>query len=329
MEFCLPKDFKPEFEKLSAKDFAPRDKWILHRLNDTAKIVNESMLKYDFGEVTQAVNTYIINNLCNTYLELVKPTAKIDSSSTTTSERTNVSRNVLFYALEQGLRLLHPMMPFITEELWQRLTKPADKDKSTIMLASYPVFQASLQFDDAVESTEKTLALIRACDKIRTCCVCSLRIMHFRTSKHSNTGTNYQLKNKTHPKSYVITKNEKVKSMISSQIDDIVALGKVESAEILSDSSSLGASCIEVVIDDTVKIALELKGMIDVDKEIKRYQKKMGKLAPQIERAEKNSKNEAMPEKVRQASADKLKKLSEEKISLEALIKKFEAFRSS
>lgn len=153
--------------------------------------------------------------------------------------------------------------------------------------------------------------------------------MHFRTSKHSNTGTNYQLKNKTHPKSYVITKNEKVKSMISSQIDDIVALGKVESAEILSDSSSLGASCIEVVIDDTVKIALELKGMIDVDKEIKRYQKKMGKLAPQIERAEKNSKNEGMPEKVRQVAEERLKKLIEEKISLEALIKKFEAFRSS
>ena len=157
--------------------------------------------------------------------------------------------------------------------------------------------------------------------------------MHINIStlehQRSNTGTQYQLKNKTRPKCYIITKNEKVKSMISSQSDDIVALGKVESAEILSDSSSLGASCIEDVIDDTVKIALELKGMIDADKEIKRYQKKLGKLSPQIERAEKDSKNEGMPEKVRQAAEERLKKLSEEKISLEALIKKFEAFRSS
>lgn len=310
MEFCLPKDFKPEFDKLSVKDFAPRDKWILSRLNDTVKIVNKSMLKYDFGEVTQSVNAYIINDLCNTYLELVKPTAKIveDDSTTTSSERTKVSRNVLFYALEQGLRLLHPMMPFITEELWQRLTKPTDKDKSTIMLASYPVFQASLQFDDAVESTKRTLDVIGACGRIRT---------------------QYQLKNKYRPKCFVITSDEKVRTMLSSQIDDIVALGKVESAVILKDASDLGASCIEEIVDDTCAVAFELKGMIDGDKEIKRYEKKLSKLVPQIEKAEIKSKNESMPEKIRQQAQLQVKKLSEEKNALEALIKKFEAFRSN
>jgi valyl-tRNA synthetase len=266
------------------------------------------MLKYDFGEVAQVVQSYIINDLCNTYLELVKPTARIAREGEKESPRANISRNVLWYALEQGLRLLHPMMPYITEELWQRLTKPSDSDKSTIMLCAYPVFRKSLQFQDAVESTNKTLAVIGACTKLRA---------------------QYKLTNKTRPKCYVITNIDKVSSQVKSQIDDIVSLGRVdEQVEILTDSSSLGASCVEDVVDDTVKIALELKGMIDVDNEIKRYQKKLKKLLPSVEKESENVKKEGIPEKVRVRSKARLEKLVEEKSQLESLIKKFEAFRT-
>jgi valyl-tRNA synthetase len=132
------------------------DRWILSRLQHTCSEVDEALESYRFNDAAQAIYHFIWDEFCSWYMELVKPILYDDSNEVMAQKRKRAAQGCLSMSLETACRLLHPFMPFITEEIWQQLPK-ATGTPGSIMITMYPVADASL-VDDAAE---KQMALIQ------------------------------------------------------------------------------------------------------------------------------------------------------------------------
>jgi valyl-tRNA synthetase len=130
------------------------DKWILNTLNNVAKEVTENLDKFELGIALSKIYDFIWNSYCDWYIELCK--ARLQSEGETAQN----ARQVLLYVLDKILKLLHPFMPFITEEIWQ--TIPHDSDGETIMLEKYPEYTESLDFPLEAQEMEKVMEAITA-----------------------------------------------------------------------------------------------------------------------------------------------------------------------
>ncbi|MGN1127153.1 MAG: valine--tRNA ligase [Ruminococcus sp.] len=130
------------------------DKWILHTLNNVAKEVNENLEKFELGIALSKIYDFIWNSYCDWYIELCK--ARLQSEGETAQN----ARQVLIFVLDKMLKLLHPFMPFITEEIWQ--TIPHATDGKTIMLEKYPKYDESLNFPTEAQDMKKVMEAITA-----------------------------------------------------------------------------------------------------------------------------------------------------------------------
>lgn len=134
------------------------DKWILHNLNNTIKDVNHWFDKYEFSNATESFRAFWLDNFCDIYLEHSK-LVLVEGQS---AEVTNKTKAILFKVIETGMRLLHPMMPFISEELYQKLPK-FDNKFETICLATYPESNEAHNFPESSSLNDilKVLTCIR------------------------------------------------------------------------------------------------------------------------------------------------------------------------
>ena len=135
------------------------DKWVLSKLNNLIAEVTENMDKYELGVAVQKIYDFIWDTYCDWYIELTK--ARLYSED---AVRKQTAIQVLVYVLDQTLRLLHPFMPFITEEIWQSL--PHDGD--ALIVAAWPVYRADLAFKAEENSMESVMDAIRAIRNRRT-----------------------------------------------------------------------------------------------------------------------------------------------------------------
>lgn len=138
--------------------FSTVDQWILHRLNETVRDVTRLLDRYDFGEAGRVLHNFIWDEFCDWYIEFAKLPLYGDEE-----EPKRVTRSVLVYVLDQLLRLLHPMMPFITEEIWQHLPV---KGKS-IAISSWPEENDRFVSPGAVKEMRTLIEIIRAVRNIR------------------------------------------------------------------------------------------------------------------------------------------------------------------
>ena len=125
------------------------ERWIVSRLNKTIAAAGKGMREYDLGSSATAVYSFFLYDLCDVYLEICKPALSAGGQSGV------AEKGVLFHCLETGLRLLHPMMPFLTEELWQRLPRLSG-DAESIMVAPYPT-EREADDDEEAEAQVKLL----------------------------------------------------------------------------------------------------------------------------------------------------------------------------
>ena len=146
----------PQLPDKSKWDLA--DRWILAKLNATVKQVNAQFEKFEFGEAGRALYNFIWNDFCDWYIEMSKE--KLTNGTPTEKEDT---KNILAYVLDQTLKLIHPIMPFVTEKLW--LSMPHDGE--SIMVSDYPVAHAELADVSAVEQMGDLIDLIKAVRTIR------------------------------------------------------------------------------------------------------------------------------------------------------------------
>ena len=145
----LPDDF--EFKGIP-ENLRVEDKWIISKFNKLAKEVNYNLDKFELGVACSKLYDFIWDVYCDWYIELTKP--RIQAGGKTMED----AQAVLVYVLEGSLKLLHPFMPYITEEIWQTL----EDGKSMIITADYPVYDEKLTYNEEEQQFEKVIAAIRA-----------------------------------------------------------------------------------------------------------------------------------------------------------------------
>ena len=144
----LGEGFRPDAFLIDNKPKTLAEKWILHRLNQATKEINESLEAREFSVVANTLYQYWFTQLCDTFIE----NSKFILTPETPEEQRRSAQQTLYTALEGGLLLMHPLMPFITEALWQKLPRRKGDTTESIMIARYPEFAPEL---DAPEQAEK------------------------------------------------------------------------------------------------------------------------------------------------------------------------------
>jgi len=303
-------DFKPTENLLEtlmgSGKMAIRDKFIISRLMFCCNQMNTFFKDYKFGDAQMASYSFWLDDLCDVYLELIKPVV-YDTSDQNADSRW-AAQATLWICLEAGLRILHPMMPFVTEELWHRLPGRGtlgDSEKTTIMLMPYPEFIKDYVNVETEESMETTKAIIKACRSLRA---------------------QYNIANKVLTSFYLKMGSEKGALEVSSQSDDIQTLGKAKSVQVNADESAIPASVGIVIIDEEKTVMMDLTGLVDYNAEIKKLTKTLTKTLNPLTALEKKMSAdgyEQASDKLKQANEEKLEGLKKKATDIQAAIDNF------
>ena len=252
---------------LPAEDkLAPEDKWILTKLNELTKAVTSALDKYEVGIALSNIYDFTWDIFCDWYIELSK--ARLGEKGT---EENLVAQNVIAYVLTETLKLLHPFMPFITEEIYQALPH---SDES-IMISKYPEYNEGAIYTDASEKMERIISAIKAIRTRRS----EMNIVPSRKAK-------VYIETK-----YTDTFNDKT-AIFFVRLASASEISVAESFEgVISADDSVQ------IITDSATILLPLSDIIDTEKEMARLAAEEKRLIGEIERIEKKLANEGFVSK--------------------------------
>ncbi|MGM0396258.1 MAG: valine--tRNA ligase [Bacillota bacterium] len=257
-----------DMEKASLKglDLQTEDKWILTRLNTLISEVQDNMDKYEIGLAGQRIYEFIWEDYCDWYIEMVKSRLYGDDK-----ESSITAQNVLAVVLRDTLKLLHPFMPFITEEIWQHLPGKSE----ALIVESWPVSDEQLIFNKDAEDIEFIKKAIKGIRNARA----EMNIVPSRKSKL-----------------VFVLQDDSKKRVIEEGKTKFVTLASAEDILFVQDKKSLGDDNISVVMDGC-EIYLPLSDLIDIEKEIERLEKEKTKLEDEIERVKSKLSNEGFVSK--------------------------------
>ncbi len=257
----LPEDFEdiglPETLNIE-------DKWIIGKFNSVVKEVCENLDKYELGIAVSKIYDFIWDYYCDWYIELSKP--RIFAGG---KDKENAQR-VLVWVLKGALKLLHPFMPYITEELWQTLTDA----KSFIMLEKYPEYDANLGFENAMNDFEKVIGAIKAVRNIRT---------------------EMNVPNGTKAKLYIETQDIELFSSCEMFFEKLSGANGIEVSEKVAIEKCATA------VTESARIFIPLSELIDNEKELARLAKEKDKALKDIEIISKKLSNPNFLEKAPEA----------------------------
>ncbi|WP_121611543.1 valine--tRNA ligase [Mesobacillus foraminis] len=268
------------------------DKWILTRLNETIETVTRLSDRYEFGEVGRVLYNFIWDDFCDWYIEMAKlPLYGEDEAAKRTT------RSILAYVLDHTMRLLHPFMPFITEEIWQNLPHAGE----SITVAQWPKVDESLTDEAAAAEMKLLVEIIRSVRNIRAevNTPLSKKINMFLKAKDEN----------------ILESVEKNRAYIErfcnpEQLEMGLAVEAPEKAM--------------TAVVTGIEIILPLEGLINIEEEIARLEKEREKLNKEVERVQKKLSNEGFvkkaPEKVIEEERAKEKDYTEKRAAVEARI---------
>ncbi|MEE0264673.1 MAG: class I tRNA ligase family protein, partial [Acutalibacteraceae bacterium] len=271
-------------------ELATEDKWIISTLNNVAKEVTENLDKFELGIAVQKVFDFIWDCYCDWYIELAK------SRLQSTDDSAQNARQVLVWVLDRALRLLHPFMPFITEEIWQTLPHCGD----TIMLAKFPEFTADYDFPQAREEMEVVMNGIRA---IRT----RRSEMNVPPSRKA--------------KVYIATEQKNVFENGAPFICKLASASEVE----VGDSFDIEGAV--TVITAEAKIYIPMSELVDKEEELQRLNKELAKTEKMLAQSEGKLNNQGfigkapanVVEKVKQQAEKEREKIAMLKAAIDAL----------
>ena len=255
--------------KLDMNKLSIADKWILNELNETIKLTRDNLDNYRIGEVANILYDFFRNKYCDWYVEL----SKIEKNEA-----------VLVYVLENFLKLLHPIMPHITEAIWQKM--PVKKDTIGILSSNYPIYRADLKFSTEALKMETVFETIKA-------------LRNLRAEFNIPLGSKINI---------IIDKNEE---LFSSIIPYLQRLAKVDNVKF--DKNTTQSKSAYCTVGDT-KITIPLENLIDINQEIGRQKKKMDKLDVEFKQISSRLSNQnfvnSAPSDVVQKTKDRQKELS-------------------
>jgi len=239
----LGDDYQPESEIKLLGGESREELWILSRLAHTAELMDEGWRNYDFTKATDAIYSFWLNQLCSVYLESSKPVFNSDDE-----EAKKRNRNTLYLCYDMGLRLLHPFMPYVTEELWQRLPR-RPSDPASIMISEYPT-DLSAWRNETVEEEMNVVEEV---------------VHHLRAMRAA-----YNIPHKTATETFINCKTAEAKEMISQYSQTIQELGSAQSIT-LTDEDVIKGCSVEIV-NPSISVFIQLQGIVDIDAEVKKLQ---------------------------------------------------------
>lgn len=259
------------------KDLCKEDKWILSKLNTLVKEVTNNIDNFDIGVSTQKIYDFIWNEFCDWYIEICK-TRLYDKTSTTRK----AAQFTLNKVLQDSLKLLHPVMPFITEEIYTKLYN----DDETIMTAEWPKFEEKYAFQKEEQEIEKLKDVIIGIRNIRN----NMNVHPSRKSK-------------------LIVVTENYKDLINESESILNKLGFAESIELKNNKDGIPSNAVSVVTDG-IEIFMPFEDLVDLEAEKERLQNEKTKLESEVARATKMLSNPGFVNKAPEA------KINEEKAKL-------------
>ena len=252
------------------------DKWILSKMNGLIKEVTDNMEKYELGIAVAKLNDFIWEEFCDWYIEMVKPRLYNDADETKTAAIWTLKT-----VLIDALKLLHPYMPFITEEIFCNI----QDEEESIMISSWPVYDETNNFaaeEKAIETIKEAVRNIR-----------NLRAdMNVAPSRKALV--------------YVVTASEDVKNIFNNSLGFFGTLAYASEVKVQADKAGIPEDAVSTVIPDAV-IYIPFAELVDIDKEIERLKKEEGRLQGEIKRCNGMLNNEKFTSKAPQAKIDEEK----------------------
>ena len=273
-------------ETIDTKELTGADKWILSKVNTLAKEVTDLLDKYELGIAVQKVYDFIWEEFCDWYIEMVKP--RLYSETDTTKA---AALWTLKTVLGNALKLLHPYMPFITEEIYCTLCP----EEESIMISKWPEYTEEWNFQKEEQEVETIKEAVRAIRNVRTG-------MNVPPSKKAQV--------------YVVSEDEEVRGIFENGRIFFATLGYASEVHVQADKAGIGEDAVSAVIHKAV-IYMPFAELVDIEKEIERLKKEEDRLTKELARVNGMLGNEKFVSRAPQAKIDeekgKLKKYSEMK----------------
>ncbi len=269
----LGEDFtQTEIDVRLLEDF---DKWILHTLGSTIEKVDTALTEYKFNEAANTVYEFYWHEFCDWYVELTKPRLYGDDEKSAV-----IARQVLFYVLKNALKLLHPFMPFITEEIFDIIKS---RDEGRMINAQWPVKNTEHIFDTEASNTDIFKEMVYKVRNIRG-------EMNLSPDKKANV--------------IVKTGSGSISAIVEKYTVHFQSLAKVDTIVVDPAYEQLKSDASAVMGDDT-EIYVPLKGLIDIEVELARLQKEIDKIDKDLSRVNGKLSNEKFISKAPQEIIDK------------------------
>uniref|UniRef100_UPI004027F7D9 valine--tRNA ligase n=1 Tax=Lachnospira eligens TaxID=39485 RepID=UPI004027F7D9 len=271
--------------KIKATDERPAnltdaDKWILSKMNGLIKEVTDNMEKYELGIAVAKLNDFIWEEFCDWYIEMVKPRLYNDEDTTKTAAIWTLKK-----VLIDALKLLHPYMPFITEEIFCNI----QDEEESIMISSWPVYTEDNNYSEDENAIETIKTAVRNIRNVRA-------EMNVAPSRKALV--------------YVVSEDEGIRSIFENGKVFFATLGYASDVKVQADKTDIPEDAVSTVIAGAV-IYIPFAELVDIDKEIERLKKEEDKLHKEIARCNGMLNNEKFTSKAPQA------KIDEEKAKLE------------
>lgn len=266
------------------------DRWILSRLSAAVGLCDDGFKAYDFPAITTAIYNFWLYELCDVYLESVKPVvarAEEDGSS----EQVLVCRQTLYTCLEVALRLLSPLMPFVTEELYQRLPRRRPQhDPPSVCVTAYPDSQEFCWHSEEVDrEMDFVMTVVKTIRSLRA---------------------DYNL-TKTRADCYLQCIDSATVSLVEKYSLQIQTLSYSQAVLPVPASEAVPGGCAVAIASDRCTVNLMLKGLIDVEKEVAKLMTKKADLEKQMEKIKekmaKSDYKDKVPAKVQEQDTEKLR----------------------
>ena len=272
-----------KIEKPDISALPIEDKWILSAVNTLALEVTDNMDRFELGIAVQKVYDFIWDEFCDWYIEIVKPRIYDKDNTTNTKE---AALYTLRTVLSNALKLLHPYMPFVTEEIYCTL----HPEEETIMTSAWPVYEKELSFSEAEAAFARVKDLVRGVRTVRT----DMEVPPSRKTRL-----------------FVVSSDENVRKVFDTLKGVYQNLAYSTEVSVLSDREKIAPDAVSVVIPDAIAY-LPLDELVDKEKEIERLNKEKARLEGELKRSRGMLSNEkftskAPAEKV-QEERDKLAK---------------------
>ncbi len=274
------------------------DKWILSKVNTLAKDVTDNLDKFELGIAVQKIYDFIWEEFCDWYIEMVKPRLYNDEDETKAAVLWTLKT-----VLINSLKLLHPYMPFVTEEIFCTLQ---DKEES-IMISSWPEFKEEWNFEADEEAVETIKTAVKGIRNVRS-------EMNVPPSKKATV--------------IVVSESEKVRTIFEDSKVFFATLGYASEVKIQANNEGISSDAVSTVIQDAT-IYMPFAELVDIEKEVERLEKEKARLEGELNRVKGMLSNERFVSKAPQAKIDEEKaKLEKYSNMMEQVVERLNHFKA-